>query len=195
LSSETGSFICQSLPNVGDLNGSNAEFDDDDGRASGQVVCDNKDNGVDGLSCNDEPCLTEVVFDNEDFDAEPRSGSKKEHNPNNTREEVETTAQLATTKSLSFKNFMDYCHKFASAIWKKLVEDRELYAGLIIGLTEEGNRDDESVSPCEDLQAVLLWSIVENFRIESSILCNNKRCLLGLLQHTLLLFFFFPSFS
>jgi hypothetical protein len=75
------------------LNGSNAESDDDGDRASGQVVCDDKDNDVDGFSCNDEPCLTEVVFDSEDFDAEPCSGSNKEHNPNNTREEVETTAQ------------------------------------------------------------------------------------------------------
>ncbi len=46
---------------------------------------------------------------------------------------------------------MDYCHKLASAIWKKLVQDRELYAGLIIGLIENSNGDDESVSLSEDL--------------------------------------------
>jgi hypothetical protein len=50
---------------------------------------------------------------------------------------------------------MDYCHYFASTIWKKPVEDRELYAGLIIGLTEEANGDDEHVPPCEGTQAVL----------------------------------------
>ena len=50
---------------------------------------------------------------------------------------------------------MDYSHDFASAIWKKPVEKRELYAGLIIGLTEGANGDDGRISPCEDLQAVL----------------------------------------
>jgi hypothetical protein len=65
---------------------------------------------------------------------------------------------LDQTKSITQtiqENFMEYCHKLASTIWKKPVEDRELYAGLNIGLTEEANGDDESVSPCEDLQAVL----------------------------------------
>jgi hypothetical protein len=60
------------------------------------------------------------------------------------------------------KNFMDYCHDFASAIWKKPVEERELYAGLILDLTEEANGDDESVSPSEDkgdCKEAMLWIV------------------------------------
>ena len=112
-SSDTGSFICQSLHNVGKLhsNGSNAEFDNDDNRASGQVVVlDDEDNDVDGLSCNDEPGSTEI---------ESSPGPNEEptaQDTNNTREDIEPMAQLANTKSISFKNFMDYCHNFASAV-------------------------------------------------------------------------------
>jgi hypothetical protein len=83
------------------LNGSSAEFDDDNDRASGQVVCDdNEDMDVDSLSCNNEPSLTEVVFDDEDFDAEPRSGSDKEHNPNNRLVECTWNQQLNNTTCL-----------------------------------------------------------------------------------------------
>jgi hypothetical protein len=55
---------------------------------------------------------------------------------------------LDQTKSITQtiqENFMEYCHKLASTIWKKPVEDRELYAGLNIGLTEEANGDDMRV--------------------------------------------------
>jgi hypothetical protein len=143
LSSDIGSFVCRPI----DLNGSNEDFDDDDDDDDDDVDEDEDEDDVDGLSYNDEPCSTET---------EPCSGPNEEHkDTDNTREQVEPTAQLVTTKTLSFKNFMDYCHDFASAIWKKPVEERELYAGLIIGLTEEANGDDGSVSPSEDLQAVL----------------------------------------
>jgi hypothetical protein len=105
LSNDTGSFVCRPI----DSNGSNVYFDDDDNndRASRQAVLGDEDD-VDGLSYNYKPCSTET---------EPCSGPNKEHtDPDNTREEVEPTAQLVTTKTLSFKNFMDYCHDFASII-------------------------------------------------------------------------------
>jgi hypothetical protein len=48
---------------------------------------------------------------------------------------------------------MDYCHDFASSVWKQSESDRLLYAGLIIGLTQETRGDIGSV--IEDLQVVL----------------------------------------
>jgi hypothetical protein len=98
------------------------------------------------LSCNDEPCSNET---------ESCLGRHEAPNPHYTREGIAPTAQVTNTKNLSFKNFMDYCHNFASAVWKKPAQDRQLYAGLVIGLTEEANGDDERVSPAEDLHTVL----------------------------------------
>jgi hypothetical protein len=56
------------------------------------------------------------------------------------------------TRPLTFKNFMDYCHDFASSVWKQSEPDRLLYAGLITGLTQDtrGNIG----SPSEDLLQV-----------------------------------------
>jgi hypothetical protein len=48
---------------------------------------------------------------------------------------------------------MDYCHDFASADWKQSEPDRLLYAGLIIGLTQDARGDIGSAG--EDLQVVL----------------------------------------
>ena len=80
------------------MNGSNAEFDDDNDRASGQAVFDYEDNYVHDLTYKDEPCLLTQI--------EPCSGPNKNESAGKTREEVEPTAQLATNKYLSFKNFI-----------------------------------------------------------------------------------------
>ncbi len=150
LSSDTGSFICTAVGDPDtkklDSTASNAEIDDDDDRATGQAVLQCDDDEVDGLSCNDEPCSNET---------DSCLGRHEDPNPNDAREDIESTAQVTNTKNLSFKNFMDYCHDFASAVWKKPAQDRQLYAGLVIGLTEEANGDDERVSPAEDLHTVL----------------------------------------
>jgi hypothetical protein len=37
-----------------------------------------------------------------------------------------TEEQSPKTRPLTFKNFMDYCYDFASAIWKQLEPDRSL---------------------------------------------------------------------
>jgi hypothetical protein len=146
MSSHTGSYVSSPIH----LSGSAEEFhDDDDNRPSGQGVLHDEDNDVHDLDYNDEPCSIQT---------EPCSrpnNEKENENPDNTREDVEPAAKAATNKSMSFKIFMDYCHNFASAIWKKPVEERELYAGLIIGLTEEATVDGKCISPSEDLQAVL----------------------------------------
>jgi hypothetical protein len=149
LSSDTGSFICTAVvdPHTKklDSNACTADIDDDDDRATGQAVehCDEGD--VDGFSCNDEPCSNET---------ESCLGRHEAPNPHYTREDIAPTAQVTNTKNLSFKNFMDYCHNFASAVWKKPAQDRQLDAGLVIGLIEEANGDDERVSPSEDLHTV-----------------------------------------
>jgi hypothetical protein len=146
LSRDTGSFVCRNAKKL-ESNAPHADFDvdddagfeeDDDDRASGQEGFNEGDTDVDSSIDNDDLCST----------VEPKAQVTNDA-------EVEPIAKLAATKSLSFKNFMDYCHDFASAIWKKPVEERELYAGLIIGLTEEADGDNKSVTPCEDLQAVL----------------------------------------
>jgi hypothetical protein len=66
---------------------------------------------------------------------------------------ISTEAQFPKTRPLTFKNFMDYCHDFASAVWKQSEPDRLLYAGLVIGLTQDARGDIGSAS--EDLQIVL----------------------------------------
>jgi hypothetical protein len=60
-----------------------------------------------------------------------------------------TEAPSPKTRPLTFKNFMDYCHDFAPAVWKQSEPDRVLYAGLIIGLTQDTKGDIGSAS--EDL--------------------------------------------
>jgi hypothetical protein len=45
-----------------------------------------------------------------------------------------TEAQFPKTIPLTFKNFIYYCHDFASAVWKQSEPDRLLCAGLIIGI-------------------------------------------------------------
>jgi hypothetical protein len=48
---------------------------------------------------------------------------------------------------------MDYCDDFASAVWKQSQPDRSLFAGLIVGLTQDARGDIGSAS--EDLQVLL----------------------------------------
>jgi hypothetical protein len=127
---DTGSFICQSLSNAGDQsNGSRQELDEDEDGGQAAFLEDHNDDGDGGQA--------EVLRDID----------------NDGNALISTKAQFPETRPLTFKNFMDYCHDFASAILKQSEPHRLLYTGLIIGLTQDARGDIGSAS--EDLQAVL----------------------------------------
>ncbi len=163
MSRDTGSFICQSLSKVDDQsNGSRQELDDDeDGGKAAFLEDHDDDDGDDGQA---------AVIQDIDNDGNDSDCINAPYTPE---------AQFSKARPLTFKNFMDYCHDFASANWKKPVDDRELYAGLIIGLTEEANEDDDSIShlvktykqsyndigPCSHLQEMIHLQLMPNSRV------------------------------
>jgi hypothetical protein len=130
-SRDTGSFICQFLSNAGNQsNGSRQELKNDEDGGQGAFLDDHDDGDGDGGQA-------EVLRDID--------------NDGNTL--ISTEAQFFKTRPLIFKNFIDYCHDFAPAVWKQSEPDRLLYAGLIIGLTQDARGDIGSAG--EDLQVIL----------------------------------------
>jgi hypothetical protein len=100
MSPDAGSFICQSLSNVGDQsNGSRQEVDDDEDGGQAAFLEDLDDDDGDG---GQAAVLQDINNDGHDDDYV------------NAPYTIE--AQFTKTQPLTFKNFMDYCHDFASDV-------------------------------------------------------------------------------